>query len=358
MKKLPSGRTRSTKETHSHNISRRPYLYVGNLSPQVSEQHLFELFEQLGVVRTTKVITPAARQGQAPQAYGFVEFARLQSAENALSTLQYYPLFGRPLHVNWARQGTSAGEPLPSWVAQAVANTQSESKSPQSLVSCIPASSSTLVCNTIQNLSATAQLYTVFVGDLAPEVKDATLVQAFCIFPSLFDARVIWDTYSNCSKGYGFVRFEEESDALACITTMQGQWLGSRPIRLNWATRRLESCANRDVEELISGKSPNPSTNPDKNPGLSAVYVGGLPPDVTIESLSCAFQAFGMLLDVEMFQARRFAFVKFAAREGAVKAMQYYQFHPLYIQGRRAKIGWARFMPGQRTEQVQAHSHS
>ncbi|WFC99072.1 E3 ubiquitin-protein ligase pub1 [Malassezia yamatoensis] len=352
MKRLPSGRTKNTRETHSQNHSRRPYLYVGNLSPQVSEQHLFELFEQLGVVRTTKVITPAARHGQAPQAYGFVEFARLQSAENALSTLQYYSLFGRPLHVNWARQGTSAGEPLPSWVAQAVANTQSRAKSSPPLISYSPSSSSTFVCNTSPNLSAIAQLYTVFVGDLAPEVKDATLVQAFCIFPSLFDARVIWDTYSNCSKGYGFVRFEEESDAFASITTMQGQWLGSRPIRLNWATRRLESCANRDVEELISGKLPDPSTTFDQNPGLSALYVGGLPPDVTTESLSCTFQVFGTLLDVEMFQARRFAFVKFAAREEAVKAMQYYQFHPLYIQGRRAKVGWARYMPRQRNEQV------
>ena len=40
------------------------------------------------------------------------------------------------------------------------------------------------------------------------------------------------------SKGYGFVSFTKKVEAENAIALMNGQWLGSRSIRTNWATRK------------------------------------------------------------------------------------------------------------------------
>uniref|UniRef100_A0A1A9ZC74 RRM domain-containing protein n=1 Tax=Glossina pallidipes TaxID=7398 RepID=A0A1A9ZC74_GLOPL len=52
------------------------------------------------------------------------------------------------------------------------------------------------------------------------------------------DCRVVRDPQTLKSKGYGFVSFIKKSEAESAITAMNGQWLGSRSIRTNWATRK------------------------------------------------------------------------------------------------------------------------
>ena len=46
------------------------------------------------------------------------------------------------------------------------------------------------------------------------------------------------------SKGYGFVSFTKKVEAENAIALMNGQWLGSRSIRTNWATRKPPSSRN------------------------------------------------------------------------------------------------------------------
>ena len=43
---------------------------------------------------------------------------------------------------------------------------------------------------------------------------------------------------TNKSKGYGFCSFVKKTEAQTAIDAMNGQWLGSRSIRTNWATRK------------------------------------------------------------------------------------------------------------------------
>nr|KAF7431709.1 hypothetical protein H0235_004633 [Vespula pensylvanica] len=52
------------------------------------------------------------------------------------------------------------------------------------------------------------------------------------------DCRVVRDPQTFKSKGYGFVSFVKKAEAEIAIGTMNGQWLGSRSIRTNWATRK------------------------------------------------------------------------------------------------------------------------
>lgn len=128
--------------------------------------------------------------------YGFVEYQSLTAAENALQALNGRKIFDTEIKVNWAYQ-----------------NTQS-------------------------NKEDLSNHFHVFVGDLAPEINDATLRKAFAAFGSLTDARVMWDLNTGKSRGYGFLAFAEKPDAEQAISAMNGEWLGSRAIRVNWANQR------------------------------------------------------------------------------------------------------------------------
>ena len=63
------------------------------------------------------------------------------------------------------------------------------------------------------------------------------------------DCRVVRDPQTLKSKGYGFVSFTKKVEAENAITLMNGQWLGSRSIRTNWATRKPPT--NRNDGEFI-----------------------------------------------------------------------------------------------------------
>lgn len=52
------------------------------------------------------------------------------------------------------------------------------------------------------------------------------------------EARVMWDQTTGKSRGFGFVAFRERQDAEQAIATMNGEWLGSRAIRCNWANQK------------------------------------------------------------------------------------------------------------------------
>lgn len=49
---------------------------------------------------------------------------------------------------------------------------------------------------------------------------------------------MIRDTQTLKSKGYGFVSYPKREEAERAIEQMNGQWLGRRTIRTNWASRK------------------------------------------------------------------------------------------------------------------------
>uniref|UniRef100_A0A1A9VQM8 RRM domain-containing protein n=1 Tax=Glossina austeni TaxID=7395 RepID=A0A1A9VQM8_GLOAU len=85
---------------------------------------------------------------------------------------------------------------------------------------------------------AFTEQFHIFVGDLSSEIETQQLREAFAPFGEVSDCRVVRDPQTLKSKGYGFVSFIKKSEAESAITAMNGQWLGSRSIRTNWATRK------------------------------------------------------------------------------------------------------------------------
>jgi RNA recognition motif-containing protein len=81
--------------------------------------------------------------------------------------------------------------------------------------------------------------FSIFVGDLSPEVTDVMLRQTFsAVYPSVLGAKIVTDPASGASKGFGFVRFSNEQERDMAFA-MQGSFCAGRPMRVAAATKRL-----------------------------------------------------------------------------------------------------------------------
>jgi RNA recognition motif-containing protein len=77
-------------------------IYVGNLSPEVTEDDLRAAFESYGQVTSVKVIKDKFT-GE-PRGFGFIEMPGRQEAKSAMDGLNTSELKGKPIVVNEARE--------------------------------------------------------------------------------------------------------------------------------------------------------------------------------------------------------------------------------------------------------------
>lgn len=290
---------------------RRAHLYVGNLSPRVTEYMLTEIFAVAGPVQHVKII-PDRNYQHGGLNYGFVEYMDMRAAETALQTLNGRKIFDTEIRVNWAYQGQ-------------------------------------------QNKEDTTGHYHVFVGDLSPEVNDEVLAKAFSAFGTMSDARVMWDMNSGKSRGYGFLAFRDKTDAEQAIATMNGEWLGSRAIRVNWANQKTQGApavgSPAAPRAAGAGGAPAPinfqggpltyESVVQQTPAYNTtVYVGNLVPYCTQADLIPLFQSIGYLSEIRMQADRGFAFVKLDTHEHA--AMAIIQLQGQMVHGRPIKCSWGK----------------
>jgi len=82
-------------------------LYVGNLSYNVTEEQLRELFGQAGTIKEIAMITD--RDTNRPKGFGFVEMTTQVEAQKAIELFNDYELDGRRIAVNFARPKEDRG---------------------------------------------------------------------------------------------------------------------------------------------------------------------------------------------------------------------------------------------------------
>lgn len=85
--------------------------------------------------------------------------------------------------------------------------------------------------------------FRLFVGNLAGEVTDESLLKAFAKFPSVQKARVVRDKRTTKSKGYGFVSFADGDEYFQAARDMQGKYIGSHPVLLRKSTTEIKPTA-------------------------------------------------------------------------------------------------------------------
>lgn len=132
-----------------------------------------------------------------PEGYGFVEFVSHAAAERVLQAYNGMQMPGTELtfRLNWASSGTGD-----------------------------------------RRFDAGPE-HSIFVGDLAPDVTDYLLQETFRVhYSSVRGAKVVTDPATGRSKGYGFVKFIDETERNRAMSEMNGVSISSRPMRISVAT--------------------------------------------------------------------------------------------------------------------------
>ncbi|CAN1287410.1 Oligouridylate-binding protein 1B [Linum perenne] len=230
-------------------------VYVGNIHTQVTEPLLQEVFASTGPVEGCKLIR------KEKSSYGFIHYFDRRSAALAILSLNGRHLFGQPIKVNWA-----------------YASGQRED---------------------------TSSHFNIFVGDLSPEVTDATLFACFSVYPSCSDARVMWDQKTGRSRGFGFVSFRNQQDAQSAINDL-----------------------TEDGKESINNDAP------ENNPQYTTVYVSQLDLHRHFHSLNA-----GVIEEVRVQRDKGFGFVRYSTHAEAAFAIQMGNTQSLLC-GKPIKCSW------------------
>lgn len=122
----------------------------------------------------------------------------------------------------------------------------------------------------------------LFVGNLAGEVTDDSLLKAFSKYPSVSKARVVRDKRSTKSKSYGFVSFADTDDYFRAAKEMQGKYIGSHPVLIKRATSEVKPVTKRDDKHGKFNKNKNnKNNNKKKAEGASVGVMPGVVPFVS-----------------------------------------------------------------------------
>ena len=147
----------------------------------------------------------------------------------------------------------------------------------------------------------------------------------------------MWDMKTGRSRGYGFVAFRDRGDAEKALSSMDGEWLGSRAIRCNWANQKGQPSISQQQAMSSMGMTPTTPYGHHHFPthGMhsyemvvaqtpqwqTTCYVGNLTPYTTQNDLIPLFQNFGFVAETRFQSDRGFAFVKMDTHENAAMAI-------------------------------------
>ncbi|VDK45166.1 unnamed protein product [Anisakis simplex] len=171
----------------------------------------------------------------------------------------------------------------------------------------------------------TSKHFHVFVGDLAAEVDNNMLKAAFTAYGEISEAKVIRDPQTMKSKGYGFVSFPSKESAEKAIAGMNGQVIGRRQIRTNWASRKPTNSDDAHAKEQTFDEVFN-ATRADN----TSVY----------NDLREAFASIGVINEVRIFKQQGYAFVRYTTKESATRAIM--RLNGKEINGQNIKCSWGR----------------
>ncbi|KAL6713939.1 hypothetical protein ACLMJK_008433 [Lecanora helva] len=296
-------------------------LWMGELEPWIDENFVRTVWYNMGEQVNVKMIRDKF-SGNA--GYCFIDFQSPAAAGKALQLNgQVIPGSNRPFKLNWASGG-------------GLADRSRDERGPE---------------------------FSIFVGDLGPEVNEYVLVSLFQNrFPTCKSAKIMTDPISGMSRGYGFVRFSDEGDQQRALQEMQGVYCGNRPMRISTATPKNKTGggAPGGMGGMPGGAGPGPMggnpysmgnppmgyygapqpMNQFTDPNNTTVFVGGLSGYVTEDELRSFFQGFGEITYVKIPPGKGCGFVQFVQRHAAEMAINQMQGYP--IGNSRVRLSWGR----------------
>lgn len=248
---------RSRSEGADGQVHRSAALYVGDLHPSVTEADLFEIFNAVASVASVRVCRHAiSRQSLG---YAYVNFHTITDAEKVLDTMNYTQIKGRMSRLMWSQRD-------PSFRRAGNGN--------------------------------------VFVKNLDPKIDSKDLNDTFSVFGNIISCKVVTDPVGN-SRGYGFVHFEREEEALEAIEKVNGTVIHDRPVFVG----KFEPAERRHKKQQWTN-----------------LFVKNIPTTWTEEKLSELFAQHGEIASITIVKNadgeghKGFGFVDFKEHDSAVAA--------------------------------------
>lgn len=236
--------TRNIKESERN---QEATVYVGNIDEEATEELIYELMIQAGPV--VSINLPKDYVNQVHQGFGFVEFRTERDAEYASLVMNQIRLFGKPLRVNKA------------------------------------------LLDKQKAIDVGADL---FIGNLDSMVDERTLHDTFSAFGSLVSPAKIARDESGSSKGFGFVSFDSFEASDRAMESMNGQYIMSKPIVVNYAYKRDGKGERHgdEAERLLAEQAKKNNyqlpVQPPPGTGLEIPAQIGLPPPPQFNNTSSA----------------------------------------------------------------------
>ncbi|KAI9257704.1 hypothetical protein BY458DRAFT_535209 [Sporodiniella umbellata] len=237
-------------------------LYIGELDPSVTEAMLFEMFNTVGPVSSIRVCRDAATRRSL--GYAYVNFHRVEDAEEALDRLNYTLIKGRSCRIMWSQRDPSMRK---------------------------------------------GNNGNIFIKNLDPAIDHKALHDTFSAFGNILSCKIAQDDGGN-SKGYGFVHYETQESAESAIKNVNGMLLNDRKVFVGHHLSKRE-------RESQSGTQRIQFTN---------VYAKNIPLSVSDEELSQLFETYGTVTSClitrdEKGSSKGFGFVNFEKPDDAQKAV-------------------------------------
>ena len=259
-------------------------LFVGNLSPQINERILEEMFSTFGDV--IRVVLYNDMTSTNP--YAYIQFADYESARCGRLTINGIYWLGQQLKVCWAFDS-----------------------------------------NETDNHFHTNNGFVVFVDFLSSYTEDQDLRQAFEPFGQIFHWSIARNSETNRSKGFGFVYFVEKSEAENAINTMNGQLIHCSLISENGLCIGERSSQSLDFDSVYCESSESNQT----------VCCFGLQTRLCIQIIRILFSPFGSIEDIRINEEKGCALISYGRKRFAAQAIV--STHQLKIMGQSLSCWWA-----------------
>jgi polyadenylate-binding protein len=252
-------------------------LYVGDLSPDVTEAMLFEKFSATGPVLSIRVCRDLVTRRSL--GYAYVNFQQPADAERAIDTMNYDPIKGRPCRIMWSQRD-------PTLRRSGVGN--------------------------------------IFIKNLDKNIDNKGLYDTFSAFGNILSCKISTDQKGQ-SRGYGFVHYETKEAAQEAIAKVDGMMLNDKKVF---------------VGEFMSKKERQDKLG-DQQKKYKNVFVKNFGDSFTEESLTEMFKKHGeitscvVMLD-ENQKSKGFGFVSYESHEAADAAAA--EFDGMEIDGRKITV--------------------
>jgi len=252
-------------------------LYVGDLSPDVTEAMLFEKFSATGPVLSIRVCRDLVTRRSL--GYAYVNFQQPADAERAIDTMNYDPIKGRPCRIMWSQRD-------PTLRRSGVGN--------------------------------------IFIKNLDKNIDNKGLYDTFSAFGNILSCKISTDSKGG-SRGYGFVHYETKEAAQEAIAKVNGMMLNDKKVFVG------EFMSKKERLEKIG----------DQQKQYKNVFVKNFGDALDEESLSEMFKKVGditscVVMTDETGKSKGFGFVAFDSHEAADAAVA--EFDAVEIDGRKITV--------------------